>query len=236
MFHESWSWYLRRLETDPFKTKALTSAFFKSLSETTAQTLKRQSKIEVSLSLSRATSMCVAYNESHTNAVESCMGICFVWYFRRHSVRTRRFERRNDANDDDNNNRFCQFWYSRLPRLTTLIAGPEKKTHALIRTGVSTVLDTLIFSPVFYVLYFLFFGFASGTYKNLREAIEDIKVKLFPAWSAGTKVWPAANFFTMFFLPQKLWMPANNLVAYAFNIYLSLLNSDTKTKKKKHCD
>ena len=112
-----------------------------------------------------------------------------------------------------------------------MIAGSEKKTHALVRTGVSTVLDTLIFSPVFYVLYFLFFGFASGTYKNLSEAIEDIKVKLFPVWSAGTKVWPAANFFTMFLLPQKLWMPANNLVAYAFNIYLSLLNSSSKKKK-----
>jgi hypothetical protein len=137
---------------------------------------------------------------------------------------------------------FCQFWYSRLPRLTTAIVGPPSKTHALVRTSVSTILDTLIFSPVFYVLYFLFFGFVSGTYKTLQEAIEDIKVKLFPAWSAGTKVWPAANFITMFLLPQKLWMPANNLVAYAFNIYLSLLNTSSSSSKKKkveqrmHCD
>ena len=45
---------------------------------------------------------------------------------------------------------------------TTMIAGSEKKTHALVRTGVSTVLDTLIFSPVF--MYCIFCSWFRGTF------------------------------------------------------------------------
>lgn len=125
---------------------------------------------------------------------------------------------------------FGQFWYARLPKLTDAMIG-RPGAHPLLRTSVSTVLDTLLFSPVFYVLYFLFFGFFSGAYKNLDEAVRDIKIKLLPAWSAGCKVWPIVNFVNMFVLPQRLWMPANNLVAYAFNTYLSLLNAGNGTAK-----
>lgn len=110
------------------------------------------------------------------------------------------------------------FWYYFLDR----IFQNKRSIGALI---LRLLLDQLLFSPLFYVVYYAYMCALEGNLKYLKFKIFR---NLGPTISAQLKIWPAAQIINFRFVPAELQVLFSNIVAFVWNVYFSYINNNNK--------
>lgn len=105
------------------------------------------------------------------------------------------------------------------------------KQSKFLRTVLSTLIDQLTMTPLFYIIWFCCIGLLeSNSLEDIRRQLND---ELIPTIISAWKVWPFYTFFQMYFLPQQLWIPVGNLVSFIFGVYLKLRDVYYRQNKEK---
>ena len=114
----------------------------------------------------------------------------------------------------------CHYWYDFLGRFTTSLCG--KQSSPLLKTAVSTLVDSTVWFPPYLWFYFVVFGLMSGKHKTTESAIKEANTELWPTLIASWKIWPGVTFVNMLILPESLFMPVGNAIGYFWNTYLAM--------------
>lgn len=108
------------------------------------------------------------------------------------------------------------FWYLNLNKI---VPGPGP-----IKAGLRLVLDQFIFSPIFIGVFF-------SALLTLEGRLSDIVPKLRQDWLtavvANWKIWIPFQFLNFLLVPQQLQVLAANVIALAWNTYLSFATHTT---------
>lgn len=107
------------------------------------------------------------------------------------------------------------FWYKLLDKLF------EGQSGAWV-TIAQLVIDQAIFSPFFFVVYYVYEALLKGT---MKEVPGKLKTELIPVSITSAKVWVPIQFITFKFIPTELRVLWGNLCALAWNIYFCLISN-----------
>lgn len=104
------------------------------------------------------------------------------------------------------------------------------------QTGLAVVLiqlaiDQVIWSPIFFIVYYAYMAMLNGTLGELKEKLQ---IELVPVSIASAKVWVPIQFITFKWIPAEFRVLWGNLAAVGWNVYFSLRNSDADNKEKKN--
>ena len=121
------------------------------------------------------------------------------------------------------------YWYSFLASLDldkkSAFLQRLKRTnyyiHKFLTIVIKLALDQLLLDPIMTAFFFIVMGTLNG------QSPTAIKAKLDKEWWTTQKmswrVWPIFNFIMLTFIPQNLQLLFGNSIAFAWNIYKSLL-------------
>jgi protein Mpv17 len=171
-----WRCYLKRIETTPICTKAVTSCVLNLLGDAVAQRVTKVSRQDLKRTLR--------------------FGLFGLFI----------------------TGPLLHFWYYFLDR----IFQNKRSIGALI---LRLLLDQLLFSPLFYVVYYAYMCALEGNLKYLKFKIFR---NLGPTISAQLKIWPAAQIINFRFVPAELQVLFSNIVAFVWNVYFSYINNNNK--------
>eukprot|EP01088_Endostelium_zonatum_P020702 TRINITY_DN7771_c0_g1_i1.p1 TRINITY_DN7771_c0_g1~~TRINITY_DN7771_c0_g1_i1.p1 ORF type:complete len:200 (-),score=30.96 TRINITY_DN7771_c0_g1_i1:58-657(-) len=124
-------------------------------------------------------------------------------------------------------------WYQFLGRLdqtldkkSTFLARLKRTNyyfHKFLTSVIKLALDQLLVDPLMTAFFFIVMGILNG------QSPADIRAKLDKEWWSVQKmswrVWPLFNFIMLTCVPENLQILFGNSVAFAWNIYKSLLLS-----------
>jgi hypothetical protein len=114
------------------------------------------------------------------------------------------------------------FWYEFLD---FLFKGKENGPLVIL---LKLILDQAIFSPLFYVVYYVYIAMIDGT---LDKVPEKIAKDLIPVSIDSAKFWTIVQFVNFKFVPVNLRVLYGNLVSLGWNIYF-VLRENQKPKPK----
>jgi protein Mpv17 len=176
-----WQGYLRQLESQPVRTKAITSGILSALGDLIAQSLEHG------------------------------------FHAQFNAIRTIKFGLYGLIITGP----LVHYWYQFLAHIF------QRKTDVLTSL-LKIVMHQGIFSPLLYVLFFLYTGLFDG---NIEHVPKKIKNDLVPLVIAQLKLWPVALLINFQFVPLKFQVLFSNLVALMWNVYFSFLNNLNRRKQ-----
>ena len=72
----------------------------------------------------------------------------------------------------------------------------------LLRTAVSTLIDQVLATPFFYIIWYYGIGILEG--QPISDIRNQLKAELVPTILAAWRVWPFYTFLQMYFIPEPL--------------------------------
>ena len=106
--------------------------------------------------------------------------------------------------------------YKYMNHLSMRVVGSSQ----LLRTAVSTLIDQVLATPFFYIIWYYGIGILEG--QPITDIRKQLKAELVPTILAAWRVWPFYTFLQMYFIPEPLWIPVGNVVSFIFSFYLKL--------------
>ena len=110
------------------------------------------------------------------------------------------------------------WWYIFLDKV---FAGQSGLAVVLIQLAI----DQVIWSPIFFVIYYVYMAILNKTWGDLREKLTK---ELIPVSIASAKVWVPVQFITFKYVPPQFRVLWGNIVALGWNVYFSLRNNASK--------
>ena len=101
------------------------------------------------------------------------------------------------------------------------------------KTTPLAILTKVAFDQTFFAIFFLYYIFMAMPLiegKNLEEAKEGVKEKLWPSLITNWKIWPAVQFLNFYLVPVKFHLLVVNSVAVFWNAYISWMINHSQKK------
>jgi len=92
------------------------------------------------------------------------------------------------------------------------------------------IIDQALFSPVFYILYYIYMGVVDG---KLRDVPRQISKQLIPTSIDSAKFWTIVQFVNFKFVPVELRILFGNVCNLLWSVYWLLSMDNKKDDKKK---
>lgn len=112
------------------------------------------------------------------------------------------------------------WWYIFLDKV---FAGKSGLAVVLIQLAI----DQVIWSPFFFVVYYVYMAMLNGTWGELHDKLTK---ELVPVSIASAKVWVPVQFITFKWIPPQFRVLWGNIVALGWNVYFSLRNNAASQK------
>ena len=98
-----------------------------------------------------------------------------------------------------------------------------------IATLTKVLFDQLVSAPIFYTFLFIVMPKMEG--KSNKEAIENVKEKVWPTTVTNWKIWPLVQFINFYFIPVRFQLSFANVIALFWNAYMSWMVNNSKLFK-----